>query len=152
MDPNSQHQEWSEWKFRVVAAEHPPFRVALDHLRRATLAEFGSHGRMRARVTQAFFEVEIQAETSGRSVLDPAWCRHVQLELLKAVRAIWLKGFQSLVWFPPRLLAGNPENGQPRSQWIDIPALPVGTTLQGKPLAQELGMPAIGSTARVWGQ
>lgn len=150
MDPNSSHQQWSEWVFRVIAPEHPPFQVAVDHLRRATTREFGQHGRMRARVTPGFFEVQIQAETSQRSVLDPAWREHTKLALAHSVREIWLKGCQ-VWWQEPTLLAGNPENGKPRAQWIDIPAIEIGTTLQGKPPTQQLGMPAIPSSSRVWG-
>jgi hypothetical protein len=127
MDPNSAHQQWSEWTFTVVADESPSYNAIVDNVRRVTAALFGPHGQVRVDPVRRGYRCQIQAETSRDSVMDPQWRIRVKALMTMLISNGW-KGAAKVLWDEPRLLAGSPEDGRPVCQWLIMPS--IDTTLK----------------------
>ena len=128
MDPNSQHQEWSEWAFTVVLpTETPrPYGEVKKNVARFMRKLFGQAARMRLRQeseldvltrrTHTVWRFVIQAENANAN--DPD--KRVYVE--DVVRHFMRNGFgPHILTMDVKLLAGKREDGEPAEQWIFLP-------------------------------
>lgn len=93
-------------------------------------ALFGHAGQVKVRRTKQYWDVTFQVETTRESVCDPMWRQAVRARIEGFVAHGWKKGCV-VNWQEPRLLAGPTEDGKPSAQWLILPD--------------------IGSDLRVWG-
>lgn len=122
MDPNSEHQLWSYWRFEVVDLR--------AHLRRRSLANvrenvhryfqmiFGSVGQ--ARVTQKVSKWIIELRVEGVPAQDPEFVESVKKDFEEK---FVFQGFgpMATVSLTTRILAGDAQDGKPRKQLIVAP-------------------------------
>ena len=159
MDPNSAHQQWSEWTFVVEVAASSPAQLTLDEvatpLGRFFTATMGSAGRMK--IHQAYnparrrsvWTVTVQIE--GEHVYEAGWRNHVLQAFTLAAQRRFGAGVR--VQMDVRLLAGQTEDGTPNSQWLILPTIEDEAValfgVHARPV-QVLGMPAVPSAVRMW--
>lgn len=119
MDPNSQHQLWSQWKFIIHdgrgAKKRPSLETVKSNAARFLKMLFGSTGR--ARVTQTVKAFEIEAWVEGVNAQDP--------DVVAAVRRQFQRDFVEGGWGPlatsevhVKILSGDAQDGKPRSQLV----------------------------------
>lgn len=155
MNPNSAHQQWSEWVFTVEAAGAQPALDAVTvPLGRFFTAIFGSTGRMKieqalnvARV-RTIWTVTVQVE--GESCYAPGWRAHVLQSFTLAAQRRF--GARVRVQMDVRLLAGQTADQRPNAQWLILPTLQVEPELVPvvtRP-AQVMGMPTVPAATRMW--
>ena len=158
MNPNSAHQQWSEWVFTVEqpGAGASDFNATTLALGRFFTATMGSVGQMK--VDEAVnvarhlktWTVTVQAE--GESVYQPGWRDYVR----RAFEASAARHFgKARVTMDVRLLAGQTATGKPPDQWLIMPTIELpgelwGAASQHKPPPQTMGLPTVPSAARVW--
>lgn len=156
MNPNSAHQQWSEWVFAVdtAAPAQPGFEAVKLALGRLATAVFGCCGRMKIEqaVTPgrpgARWTITLQVE--GESVYQPGWrARVLQAFTLGLQRRF---GEAVRVKLDVRLLAGQTVDARPNTQWLILPQIDEGAQLWGAGArrAQALGMATVPSTTRMW--
>ena len=126
MDPNSQHQRWSLWEYRVYpdGTRMPPFPLVKENCARFGKLQFGTASEMR--VKQATDEHgkmywEIADLTEGHPVHDPKYTEWMHEQW----RKFFAKGFgyRCEVQCHARLEAGDREDGKPADQLIIMPPL-----------------------------
>ena len=155
MNPNSAHQQWSEWVFVAEVAASSPASMALDEvalpLARFVAATMGRAGRMK--IVQAWNAARarmvwtITVQIEGESVYQPGWRAHVlQAFTLAAQRRF---GEAVRVKMDVRLLAGQTRDGSPPSQWLVLPTLE-DRTLIALPPPQSLGCATVPASTRMW--
>jgi hypothetical protein len=126
MDPNSAHQLWAKWTFRVLPSgvKTPPFAQVKHAAAVFGRSMFGSASAMRVTETfdrQAGFVIEVRSE--GRPAHDPS--------LVTFMRDQWSswaqKGFGSgtTVDMDVKVEAGDRQDGRPREQLIMIESLAI---------------------------
>jgi hypothetical protein len=126
MNPNSAHQRWSFWQYRIYpgGTKRPDFATVKQNAARFGLLLFGSASEMR--VVQktdddARLYWEISVRTEGHPVHDPLWVEWVHAQW----RRFLVHGFgDSEVLCHARLEAGDRQDGTPADQLIILPALP----------------------------
>jgi hypothetical protein len=128
LDPNSQHQLWSEWTFTVYeGGRKMPQTDVQANAARWLRAGFGSVGT--ARVTKKVFTVDaggprpfaqdswvIEARVEGPPAHDPTYVASVRRMFNAFVAKGW--GPMAVGTLTVRVLAGDQQDGQPRSQVI----------------------------------
>ena len=136
MDPNSTHQQWSEWEFTVRLLWAPFFRVTLQDVEYnvATFMRkgFGSSSRMKMEKKQRVVSGELRdtwvftVQTEAANVNDPGKRQY----MLDSVTRFMENGLGKVdVGMEVRLLAGSPEDGKPAEQWLIMPPSVVTTKM-----------------------
>jgi len=139
IDPNTQHQLWSEWRFEVFdCGKHPPFEDVKTNAARWVRMGFGSVGRMRVEERVRSWAIVVQVE--GVPANDPSYVR--------SVRQQFQKHFVEKGWGPlavgiveVKLLAGDIQDGKPPQQLVVMPGGTnrPGTRWQREPSAELCG-------------
>ena len=125
MDPNSSHQRWSFWEYRVYPAfaQRPAFALVKANCGRVGRLLFGSTSRMRLRcATDATGRLywEIAVLTEGHPVHDPQYTEWMHTQW----RTFFQRGFGACeVHAHARLEAGDRQDGTPPDQLIIMPPL-----------------------------
>ena len=125
MDPNSTHQMWSFWEYRVYpgGVTRPPFPRVRANCARFGRLMFGSASEMR--IIEATDEGrlywEIAVRTEGHPVHDPQYAEWMHAQW----RRFLTNGFgaASEIRCHARLEAGDRQDGRPADQLIIMPAL-----------------------------
>lgn len=155
MNPNSAHQQWSEWMFavEVPGVVGPALADITLPFGRFFAALMGRAGRIK--IDQAINPARrhtvwtITVQIEGESVFAPGWRAHVlQAFTLAAQRRF---GERVRVTMDVRLLAGQTEDGAPAAQWLMLPTIVEQGTLMGAGAApaQTLGMAAIPASSQM---
>ena len=118
MDPNSEHQRWSQWMFIIydLRSKRPPYEDVKKNAHRFFQQLFGKDsGRMRVTEEVTSWHIELQVE--GVDAHDPV--------LVAAVRKQFQRDFVQKGWgslahseVHVKMLAGSPEDGSPAKQLI----------------------------------
>jgi hypothetical protein len=129
MDPNSQHQSWSKWSYRVYpeAARRPSFAMVKLLAARYARELFGAASQMRIRygtddAGKLCWDFEVLSE--GHPVHDPDF-----VDTIHRLWAAFLKtgfgGGCKITRATAELKAGAREDGRPADQLIILPSLAV---------------------------
>jgi hypothetical protein len=122
MNPNSQHQVWSEWEFTIHEfARFPSFQEVAYNFAKWARKGFGSAGEVQIRRILSGWELKMRIE--GLPVQDKSFISHVRKAF---VEDFVRKGWGDLAAFgkvKARLLAGYTENNKPAHQWLELPHL-----------------------------
>ena len=126
MNPNSQHQRWSLWEYRVYpdAMHRPPFGMVKENAARFGRLMFGNASQMRIRcATDAYCRLfwEIAVLSEGHPVHDPQWTEWMNAQWTQFFRKRF--GASCEVQCHARLEAGDREDGRPPDQLIVLPGL-----------------------------
>ena len=156
MNPNSAHQQWSEWVFTVeTAAAGPPFAEVQLAFGRFFTALMGSVGRIK--IDEAVNAARrrhiwtVTAQIEGESVFAPGWRTHVLEAFTQAAQRRFGAGVR--VQMDVRLLAGQTADGAPPAQWLALPVIVDDEArLYGMRAApvQTLGLPTVPAATRMW--
>lgn len=126
MNPNSAHQRWSFWQYRVYPAwNHRPDRATVQaNCARFGRRAFGSASAMRIvcrtdATGRLYWELSIRTE--GHPVQDPLYSEWMHLQW----RRFLANGFgpTAEIHCHARLEAGTREDGTPADQLIILPPL-----------------------------
>jgi 1,2-phenylacetyl-CoA epoxidase PaaB subunit len=164
MDPNTEHQQWSEWRFYIESDRPLPFQLIKSNFARFFRKLFGTAGQVnvtRGRTPTGLVWWMIQAQVEAANVNDPGKRTWVQSQAAGFVQQGM--GPQARLTMEVSLLAGRPENGQPANQWLIMPSVIEPNVMYGvkpavrsvsvlRPAAQRMGMAAMPSGAHMWGQ
>lgn len=124
MDPNSAHQLWSQWIFTIREAgrRSPSYDEVQYNAARWLRAGFGAAGE--ARVIRTIFGWRIEALVEGVPAHDPAYVASVKQSFQhKFVEKGW--GPLASGTVTVKVLAGDVQDGKPRSQLVVLPPLTV---------------------------
>ena len=155
MNPNSAHQQWSEWVFTVEAAgPQPAFDAVTLPLGRFFTSVFGCTGRMK--VEQALNPVRrrtiwtITVQTEGESCYEPGWRARVLQGFTLAAQRRFGGGVR--VQMDVALLAGQTLDARPNAQWLILPTLSLEPELPAAAMrpAQSMGLATVAPTTRMW--
>jgi hypothetical protein len=121
MDPNSTNQLWSEWTFDIWdSGKHPPFKEVEYNARKWLRAGFGSVAQ--ARVEEKVNRWTIVARVEGVPAHDPSYQTSVRRQFQKNfVEPGW--GVLGVSSVSVRVLAGDIQDGSPRSQLVVLPTI-----------------------------
>lgn len=126
MNPNSTHQMWSFWEYRVYpdGTKRPPFAVVKTNCARFGRLTFGSASEMR--LTEAmdadrrlYWEIAVRSE--GHPVHDPLYVEWMHEQWRTFLRNGFGGGCEIRVH--ARLEAGDRQDGTPPDQLIILPAI-----------------------------
>jgi hypothetical protein len=136
MNPNSQHQMWSKWTWKITPPKTnmPSFgrahRISRGRIEqvKTNIARFankcfGTNGQMNVlQYTDGSVLVRVRVE--GHPVHDPAYVIHVR----EAWDVFLRNGFgqRSTIEFSAKLEAGDVQDGKPADQMIILPPLQIG--------------------------
>jgi hypothetical protein len=127
IDPNSEHQLWSEWTFQIHEhGRHVPFAHVQKEVARWLVKGFGSVGRARVEEIHSASgsHFVIRAQVEGQPAHDPGFVAHVRRQFATYfVYQGWGPLATSSV--QARVLAGDMQDGQPRRQLVVMPTLPL---------------------------
>jgi len=121
MNPNSEHQLWSEWRFEIWDnGLHPSLTEVTDNARRWLNRGFGSVGQMK--VDEKVHTWRITAIVEGVAANDPLF--------VKGVRRQFQQNFVEPGWGPlavssveARILAGDEGKSRPPAQLVVMPMI-----------------------------
>lgn len=120
MNPNSQHQLWSEWTFSVWdSGKHPSFAEVKENAQRWLRKGFGSVGEMS--VEEKIGSWIIKARVEGVPAQDPAYQKQVGKMFRRFVEQGW--GPLAVESVDVKILAGDIGDGAPASQLVVMPAI-----------------------------
>lgn len=120
-NPNSQNQVWSEWSFTIrEGGQHVPLKDLEYNVARWLRKGFGSVGKVRVRQTVMGWIVEAILE--GAPVQDPAFITSVAEQFQHSFVEPGL-GCLASSRVRARLLAGSPQDGRARHQWVEMPSI-----------------------------
>ena len=126
MNPNSAHQTWSFWEYRVYpdATKRPDFATVKANCARFGRLTFGSASEMRIhhgtdQTGRLYWEIAVRTE--GHPVHEPGYADWVHRQW----RMLFRKGFGPTceVQAHARLEAGDRQDGTPPDQLILLPTL-----------------------------
>jgi hypothetical protein len=127
MNPNSTHQRWSLWEYRVYpdGTKRPDYATVKKNAARFGRVLFGSASQMRltcATDQYARLYWEIAVLTEGHPVHEPLYAEWMHKQWARFFR----QGFgpSCEVQSHARLEAGDRQDGRPADQLILLPALP----------------------------
>lgn len=122
LNPNSQHQLWSRWTFRVHGKAVPISEAKLNAARWLR-QRFGSVGRAKVqeRVEAGRPVFVIVAEVEGVPAHDPHYIRSTKASFAKFVEAGW--GPLALGSTSIEILAGDTQAGRPPAQLVVMPSI-----------------------------
>jgi hypothetical protein len=117
MNPNSQHQLWSRWIFRVYGKYIPLPEVERNALRwlRKGFGEAG-HAKVEDVFEPGNCHVVITADVEGVPAHDPGYVRSVRRRFRAFVDEGW--GVTATEKMKVKILAGDRQDGRPRDQLI----------------------------------
>jgi len=121
VNPNGQNQTWSRWIFTIYDGGRSVPYAEIEYNARKWLRKcFGSVGKTRVRRTLHGWVIEAIAE--GAPVKDRFYVSSVRSRFQTTFVE---RGFGPLASsrVEGTLLAGNPENGSARSQWVEMPTI-----------------------------
>jgi hypothetical protein len=121
MDPNSQHQLWSEWTFDIFeGGKHVPFVELKPNAIKWLRKKFGSAGRVRFEEGPSGWKIIAQIE--GVPAQDPNYVAAVKVQF---ANQFVLKGWGNLAKsrVDVRTLAGDMEDGSPPTQLVVMPTI-----------------------------
>ena len=123
MDPNSAHQLWSRWEFRVHGKPIPTKELRFN-VARWLRKGFGSAGRCRIsnELTNGSAVTLIEVEIEGVAAHDPAYVRSVKRGFARFVEQGW--GRMAYCSVEVEVLAGDVQNGKPPAQLVVMPTIP----------------------------
>lgn len=121
MDPNSQHQLWSHWTLTVrEGGRSVPLAAVELNAARWLRKGFGPVGQ--ARIRRKVYGWKIEARVEGVPAHDPGY--------VASVRRQFQDHFVAKGWGPlargevsVRILAGDVQDGRPRTQLVMLPRL-----------------------------
>ena len=123
MNPNSAHQTWSKWTFRVTPGRTVvrSFDQVKENCARFGRKAFGSVAQMRVTLLPLGYLVEVRAE--GHPVHDPAYVDYMAAQW----RRFFDSGFGAgtVVVCETKLEAGSRQDGSPSDQLIIVPPIAV---------------------------
>lgn len=130
MDPNTQHQLWSAWTFTVREAGRQVPRADVElNAARWLRKGFGSVGE--CRVVRTIEGWRIEARVEGVPAHDPGYVASVEREFrARFVAQGW--GVLASGDVKVRILAGDVQDGRPRSQLVMLPRLDVGPLTENR--------------------
>lgn len=139
MDPNSAHQRWSLWEYRVYpdTLKRPSLAAVKANCARFGRLVFGSASQMRLRhATDATGRLywEVAVLTEGHPVHEPSYTEWMH----QRWRRFFANGFgrTSEVQCHARLEAGDRQDGTPADQLIILPPLPKESTIGERTLSE----------------
>jgi len=120
-NPNGQNQLWSHWTFDVFeAGRHVPRKDVEYNAAKWLRAGFGSAGEVRVVRTVRGWRIEARVE--GVPAHDPGYFASVRLQFLQRfVGQGW--GIVATGTVRARVIAGDLQDGRPRSQWVAMPTV-----------------------------
>lgn len=135
IDPNSQHQLWSEWIFTIyTGSKRAPFGEVKYNAAKWLRQGFGSVGRAKleeqivtatlpdhSKVLENVVVITVQVE--GAPAHDPGYVASVRRGLSRFVEQGW--GAMAASTVTVRVLAGDVQDGTPRQQLVVMPSIPV---------------------------
>lgn len=120
MDPNSRHQLWSRWTFKIWGKPIPIGEVRTN-VARWLKTGFGSAGQ--ARISESLengrVAVVIEADIEGVPAHDPSYVRQVRKALRGFVEKGW--GVTAYSTVDVKIMAGDQQDGKPADQLIVLP-------------------------------
>jgi hypothetical protein len=121
VDPNGQNQTWSQWTFSIrECGRHASYREIELNVARWLRMGFGSVGKVRVRQTILGWIIETIVE--GVPVQDPSYTTHVAQQFQRCFVEPGL-GMFATSKVTSRLIAGSPQDGRPRMQWVEMPTI-----------------------------
>ena len=120
MDPNSANQLWSRWTFSVYSDRTVPAQDLRENADRWLRQGFGSCGRFRLRFRRNG-AVMIEADVEGVPAHDPGYVASVRMAFARFVEQGW--GPVAQAQTEVQLLAGDAQDGRPRSQLVVMPTI-----------------------------
>jgi hypothetical protein len=125
VDPNSAHQVWSFWEYRVYpdGTKRPPFALVKANCARFGRLVFGSASEMR--ITEAtdargwYWEVAVRTE--GHPVQDPRYTEWLHAQWRRFLHHGF--GGAAEIHAHARLEAGDRQDGTPADPLIILPSL-----------------------------
>ena len=118
MNPNSGHQRWSRWIYRVEAPGSPRLEIVRQSCRAFGWRRFGSVSVMRVeRKPPGLWEIAILSE--GHPVHDPGYARWMHGELRRFLTAAF--GPEAKITTTASLVAGSRDDGTAPDQLIIMP-------------------------------
>lgn len=125
MNPNSQHQLWSEWTFNVWdSGKHPSYNEVLDNTRRWLRKGFGSVGEMKVEEKVRSWHIVVRVE--GVPATDPNYQVQVHESFQRFVEQGW--GILAVGVVDVKILAGDEEKGEPPAQLVVLPIINLETS------------------------
>ena len=127
-NPNTQHQIWSKWSFRVKLGSKIPPRIEVTRFEcarfgRVAFGTYDSNGtQMRVDRSREGYIVEVMTE--GWAVHDIAFREHMRMNWEKFFVAGLGPG--TVVEMEAKLMAGNRQDGKPAEQLLVLPELELG--------------------------
>lgn len=130
MNPNTQHQLWSQWVFTVYeGGRHVPFELVKENLVKWIQMGFGSVGQLHLEehilvknldLKQVYYVATLNVE--GAPAHDPGFVTSVRRQFLQRFVQ---QGFGPLATgtVTARVLAGDMQDGKPPAQLIVIPTI-----------------------------
>lgn len=124
IDPNSQHQLWSHWEFRVFEmGRHVPMRDVQYNAAKYMAAGFGTVGQLRVTETAKGYTIELFVE--GAPAHDPGYVESVRSNFYnKFVKPGWSEFTLSSV--KARVVAGDQQDGKAAGQLVVMPSIRAG--------------------------
>lgn len=117
IDPNSAHQLWTRWTFRVNG-RRVPFAEAKLNIARWLSKGFGSVGR--ASITErATGQIVTVCEVEGAPAHDPGYVASVRRSFRQFVAQGW--GVAAVESVDVEILAGDTQDGRPPAQLVVMP-------------------------------
>lgn len=122
IDPNSQHQLWSEWRFLVY--EGTGTKLHIEHVKRnvhlwAKQTFRTTDGVMNVEQLPSGYKISLIVE--GASAHDPTFYKYIDMQFTSFVRNGW--GAGAIPFLECKILAGDKQDGKPRDQMIVMPTL-----------------------------
>jgi hypothetical protein len=128
MDPNSAHQLWSRWTFRIESAKRVPLADIKPNFARWLRMGFGTAGR--ARVSEKLETIPgpfarvghiiaLECEIEGKPAHDPGYIRSVEKGFDRFVDQGW--GVTANRSVRVKIMAGDLQDGKPRAQLVVLP-------------------------------
>jgi len=118
MNPNTDHQMWSRWTFRIFGSKVMAITELEHNFGRWCRMGFGSVGRARVKTMLGGYVLEI--ETEGAPADDPKYLASVEQQFRSKFLA---QGFGDFAFgdVTVKTLAGKWEDGKPREQLLVMP-------------------------------
>jgi len=115
IDPNSDHQLWSHWTFRVVGGRVVPMKDVRENTASWLRCKFGSVGQAKVSL-DAVGAYIIEARVEGVDAHDPGVATSVRKDFASFVSQGW--GPLAIGGVTVKILAGDLQDGQPRQQLV----------------------------------
>jgi hypothetical protein len=121
VNPNSVHQLWSDWTFRIYTGRIVPLKTVQYNAMRWARLGFGSVGEMKVSLETYGYKMKLRVE--GVPANEPRYVETVKQQF----RDTFVRNFGPLAAgrVDVRILAGETGERKPYSQMIGIPSIKV---------------------------